>query len=236
MTISLKGKNAIVTGAAAGIGTAYARALAAEGVNVAVCDVKPEIMDLAEELRVMGVQAKGWIANTSVPEDVRTVVDGAVDAFGGVDILISNAGTLEYCQADDPLDKTLIDYDSMVGTNLKGLFLFGRAVMPVMIAQGGGEIVNVATDHMVTCGSPNDICPKLPTCPWADEPRIMGADYADLCESSKWSETASSTGPSHFSASRSGVRNWRAVLEAYWTRRPSGRPDQSTRSRCYRFG
>ncbi|HEY5681089.1 MAG TPA: SDR family oxidoreductase, partial [Pseudomonadales bacterium] len=154
MSVSLRGKNAIVTGAAVGIGPAYAEALAAEGVNVAVCDIREEILELPARLEAHGVRSVGWKADVSVPEDVRKVVDGTVEAFGGIDILISNAGKCWVSVADDDLDKTIADYEGMVGTNLKGEYLMGRAVIAEMLKQGrGGEIVNVATDHMVTCGS-----------------------------------------------------------------------------------
>jgi len=188
MTVSLKGKNAIVTGAAVGIGPAYAEALAAEGCNVAVCDIRGEILDLPAKLEAKGVKAVGWVADVSVPEDVRKVVDGTVAAFGGIDILISNAGQCVPSMADDDLDKTLGDYDSMVGTNLKGEFMIGRAVIDQLLKQGrGGEIVNVATDHMFTCGSPFELCPKLDTCPWKDAPRPSGGgEVMDIYDASKW--------------------------------------------------
>jgi NAD(P)-dependent dehydrogenase (short-subunit alcohol dehydrogenase family) len=188
MTVSLKGKCAIVTGAAVGIGPAYAKALAAEGVNVAVCDIREEIMDLPTLLETSGVQSVGFVADVSVPEDVRRVVDGTVAALGGIDILVSNAGKCWVSVPDDDLDKAIADYEGMIGTNLKGEFMMGRAVIDQLLKQGrGGEIVNVATDHMVTCGSPNEICPKLEACPWADAPRPTGGgEVMDLYDASKW--------------------------------------------------
>ena len=64
--------------------------------------------------------------------DVRRVVDGTKAAFGSIDILISNAGIWGASVADDDLSKTLDDYERIVGTNLKGEYLFGRAVIPIM--------------------------------------------------------------------------------------------------------
>jgi NAD(P)-dependent dehydrogenase (short-subunit alcohol dehydrogenase family) len=90
--VELAGKRAIVTGAAVGIGNAYARALAKKGVHVAVCDVREEIDDLPDVLRKSGVESAGWRADVSNPSDVRRVVDGARDAFGGIDLLVNNAG------------------------------------------------------------------------------------------------------------------------------------------------
>jgi len=186
--VKLKGRNAIVTGAAVGLGSSYAKALAQEGVNVAVCDLREEIHEVAEILRTMGVNAVSYQGDVSDPAHVRAVVDGAVEEFGSIDILVNNAGVWGASVADDDLDKSIEDYDQIVGTNLKGEYLFGRAVIPIMIEQGrGGEIVNIATDHMVTCGTPYFCCPKLETCPWGDSPRPTGGgDAMDLYDAAKW--------------------------------------------------
>ncbi len=184
----IRGKTAIVTGAAVGLGRAYAHALARAGADVSVCDVRDEIESVANSLRSAGVKVRGWRADVAEQSDVRRVVDATLGTFGRIDILINNAGVWGASLADDDLDKTEADYDRIVGTNLRGTFLFGRAVIAAMLAQGsGGEIVNVATDHMVTCGTPNDVCPKLPGCPWKDSPRPTGGGpIMDLYDASKW--------------------------------------------------
>ena len=186
--VKLKGKSAIVTGAAVGLGSSYAKALAQEGVNIAVCDLREEIHEVAGSLRALGVNAVSYQGDVSDPDHVRTVVDGARAEFGSIDILVNNAGVWGVSVADDDLDKSLEDYEQIVGTNLKGEYLFGRAVIPIMIEQGkGGEIVNIATDHMVTCGTPYFCCPKLETCPWGDSPRPTGGgDAMDLYDAGKW--------------------------------------------------
>ena len=186
--VKLKGKSAIVTGAAVGLGSSYAKALAQEGVNIAVCDLREEIHEVAGSLRALGVNAVSYQGDVSDPDHVRTVVDGARAEFGSIDILVNNAGVWGVSVADDDLDKSLEDYEQIVGTNLKGEYLFGRAVIPIMIEQGkGGEIVNIATDHMVTCGTPYFCCPKLDTCPWGGSPRPTGGgDAMDLYDAGKW--------------------------------------------------
>ena len=186
--VKLKGKSAIVTGAAVGLGSSYAKALAQEGVNIAVCDLREEIHEVAGGLRALGVNAVSYQGDVSDPDHVRTVVDGARAEFGSIDILVNNAGVWGVSVADDDLDKSLEDYEQIVGTNLKGEYLFGRAVIPIMIEQGkGGEIVNIATDHMVTCGTPYFCCPKLDTCPWGDLRRPTGGgDAMDLYDAGKW--------------------------------------------------
>ena len=186
--VKLKGKSAIVTGAAVGLGSSYAKALAQEGVNIAVCDLREEIHEVAGSLRALGVNAVSYQGDVSDPDHVRTVVDGARAEFGSIDILVNNAGVWGVSVADDDLDKSLEDYEQIVGTNLKGEYLFGRAVIPIMIEQGkGGEIVNIATDHMVTCGTPYFCCPKLEACSWGDSPRPTGGgDAMDLYDAGKW--------------------------------------------------
>jgi len=186
--VELKGRIALVTGAAVGLGNAYARALAREGVNVAVCDVRPEIEALVADLRAIGVKAAGWHADVSQAVDVRRVVDATIAEFGRIDILVNNAGIWAGSVADDDLDKSLADYEKLVGTNLKGEYLFGRAVIAHMLKSGhGGEIINISTDHVHTCGTPYHVCPKLPSCPWRDAPRpTAGGTIMDLYDASKW--------------------------------------------------
>lgn len=189
MSVSLKGRNAIVTGAAVGIGNAYARALAREGCNVAVIDLRPDIADLPKELEKSGVRSFAVQGDVSRPDEVRAFVDKVAGTFGGVDILINNAGQCWVSLVDDDLEKVEKDYEGMVGTNLRGEYLMGRAVIPLMLKQGrGGEIINIGTDHGVTCGSPNEICTHVElTCPWHETPRPTGGGTVlDIYDASKY--------------------------------------------------
>lgn len=184
----LDGKVAIVTGAAVGIGSAFARALAAEGARLSLCDVRAEVADLAREI---GAEALAAEADVSKPDDVRRVVEATKRAFGRIDVLVNNAGVWAASLPTDDLAKTIRDYDLLVGTNLKGSFLFGRAVIPGMIAQGGGDIVNVCTDHVQTCGSPFELShDDAPGCPWAGQPPrpTGGGPGMDLYDASKWGQ------------------------------------------------
>ena len=184
----LDGKVAIVTGAAVGIGSAFARALAAAGARLSLCDVRDEVMELARELGKPTLAAR---ADVSKAEDVRRVVATTLRELGRIDVLVNNAGVWAASLPTDGVEKTMRDYDSLVGTNLKGSFLFGRAVIPGMIALGGGEIVNVCTDHVQTCGSPYELShDDAPDCPWAGQPpRPTGGGLGmDLYDASKWGQ------------------------------------------------
>ena len=182
----LNGKVAIVTGAAVGIGNAIARALHAEGARLSVCDVREEVNVLAGELGALAT-----IADVAQPEDVRRVVVSTLKRFGRIDVLVNNAGVWAGSLPTDDLEKTQRDYDYLVGVNLKGSFLFGRAVIPHLIAQGGGDIINVCTDHVQTCGSPFELThDDAPNCPHkAIAPRPTGGGPGmDLYDASKWGQ------------------------------------------------
>lgn len=182
----LDGKTAVVTGAAVGLGNAFARALAAEGACLGVCDVREEITDLGRELATPAVAMR---ADVSDADQVRAFIDGTLERFGSIDVLVSNAGVWADTTATDGIDKTLADAQRVVGTNLKGVFLCGRAVMPTMIEQGGGHIINICTDHVHTCGSPYELShDDAPGCPYIDiAPRPTGGGTnMDLYDAAKW--------------------------------------------------
>lgn len=139
----LTGKTAIVTGAARGIGRVIAEELARNGANLALCDLKAEwLEDTAQAVRALGVKAHCLAVNVSSGEDVNNAVDKAVDVFGGVDILVNNAGITK--------DGLLIrmseeDWDAVLDVNLKGTFLFTKAVARPMMKSRQGVIVNIAS-------------------------------------------------------------------------------------------
>ena len=184
----LDGKVALVTGAAVGLGNAFARALAVEGARLSVCDVRDEVTELSHAIGEPVLTIK---ADVSKAEDVRRVVDTTTRELGSIDVLVNNAGVWAMSMPTDSLEKSIKDYDYLVGTNLKGVFMFGRAVIPIMIAQGGGDIVNICTDHVQTCGSPWELShDDAPNCPWAGKPPrpTGGGPVMDLYDASKWAQ------------------------------------------------
>lgn len=184
----LDGKVALVTGAAVGLGNAFARALAAAGARLCVSDVRDEVMDLGRDLGKTSLAMKADVCNS---DDVRKVVDATRTRFDRIDILVNNAGVWAGSMPTDSIEKSIKDYDYLVGTNLKGSFLFGRAIIPLMIDQGGGEIVNICTDHVQTCGSPWELGhDDAPDCPWGGQaPRPTGGGPGmDLYDASKWGQ------------------------------------------------
>lgn len=188
MTASINGRRAIVTGAAQGLGLAYARALAKAGAHVAVCDINPAIEGLAADLAAHGGSAWAAVADVSSPDDVRRFVDGAALRLGGIDAVVSNAGVcVPTSPVSDPWDKVISDYDRTLDANLRGAYLVGRAAIPYLVHQGG-DIVNVTTDHIHTCGWPTALDhADTPACPWAATRRPPGGGAAfDVYDASKW--------------------------------------------------
>ncbi len=135
-------KSAIVTGAAAGIGAATARLLAAEGAAVMVADVDPAGEAVAAAIRADGGRA--WFVPTDVTrsEDARRVVERTVAETGRLDVLHNNAGILV---VGDVTTITEVDWNRCLGINLTGAFLLSKFAVPAMAAVGGGVIVNTAS-------------------------------------------------------------------------------------------
>ncbi|MFT6291535.1 MAG: NAD(P)-dependent dehydrogenase (short-subunit alcohol dehydrogenase family) [Ilumatobacter sp.] len=139
----LVGRVAVVTGAAQGIGWATAERLVAEGCKVVITDRQESVIEIAS---AMG--ATGHVGDVADAHHVRSVVDATVAAYGTVDIMVSNAGEVRQSGPRDEWDHAAVAFDQVIGSNTKGAFLFGRAVAPIMIKGGGGDIVNISTDHV----------------------------------------------------------------------------------------
>jgi NAD(P)-dependent dehydrogenase (short-subunit alcohol dehydrogenase family) len=140
---TLRGRVAIVTGASQGIGRAIAVELARVGADVVVCSRRAAALEaVAADVRTLGRRAVPLAADVGDAQAVERVVGTTVDQFGRIDILVNNAGY----RIRSPLeDLPHAEWDAMVRTNLTGVFLFCQAVGRVMIAQGGGKIVNVTS-------------------------------------------------------------------------------------------
>ncbi len=142
--INLKGKTAIVTGGSKGIGYGMALGLATVGANVVIVSRNiEEGRAAAKDCEAKGVKAHAISCDVTNSAAVASMVAEAAKTFGQIDILINNAGMNIRKPLVDVLDS---DWDTVINTNLKGVFLVGREVTKQMIAQGkGGKIVNVAS-------------------------------------------------------------------------------------------
>jgi 3-oxoacyl-[acyl-carrier protein] reductase len=136
-----QGTVAIVTGGGAGIGRATCRAFAREGAAVAVVDLKGADA-VASEIAAAGGQAAAFTADVARAADVQAVVDGVIDRFGRIDVLVNNAGVGRPGRIEDVTEE---EWDRTLAIDLKAHFLACRAVVPHMRRQGRGHIVNVAS-------------------------------------------------------------------------------------------
>ena len=139
----LSDKVAVITGGAGGIGVVYARALCEAGAAVVIADVAAEAADRAAEgLERDGFRAAGTAVDVRSGDSAKAMAQVAVDAFGGIDILVNNAAIMTdlppFGLADIPVD----EWDRVMNVNLRGPLLCAQAVAPSMVSRGGGRIVN----------------------------------------------------------------------------------------------
>jgi 3-oxoacyl-[acyl-carrier protein] reductase len=139
----LKDKVALVTGASRGIGHASSLALAKEGATVvAAARTKGDLDTLVDAITKQGGRAKAVTCDVTKSADVAACVNAAVAAYGRIDILVNNAGIGGYRPF---LDWTEADYDRIMAVNAKSTWLFAKEVIPHMLKQGGGNIVNLSS-------------------------------------------------------------------------------------------
>ncbi|MBM7518679.1 SDR family NAD(P)-dependent oxidoreductase [Nocardioides nitrophenolicus] len=137
----LESKIAIVTGAGQGIGQAIAVKLAAEGATVVVTDIdEASAKETAEEI---GAGAIGIATDVTDRTSVDAMVDQVVARFGRVDVLVNNAG---WDKAEPFVDSEPETWDRVIAINLYGVLNTSKKVLPLMIAQGGGRVVNLGSD------------------------------------------------------------------------------------------
>jgi 3-hydroxybutyrate dehydrogenase len=144
--MKLKDKSAIITGAASGIGKEIAIIFAREGAKVAIADMNQAAADAtAAEIKASGAQAMGVVMDVTDEKAVNDGVAAVAKAFGGVDILISNAGI----QIVHPLEEfTYADWKKMLAIHVDGAFLTTRACLPLMYKSGrGGSIIYMGSVH-----------------------------------------------------------------------------------------
>lgn len=148
----LDGKVAIITGASRGLGAGMSMALAEAGADMVIVARSISLLEeVAIKIKKLGRQVLPLQVDVSNKSDVDMMVKKAVDTFGEINILVCNAGINRRSPSEDFTEK---DWDDVINTNLKGVFLCNQAVGRVMIKQGGGKIINVASTSSVT-GGPN---------------------------------------------------------------------------------
>ena len=140
-----KGKTAIVTGAASGIGLGIAKALAHAGANIVLADLRPEPLEVARKaIEAIGVRAVGVTIDVSDAESVAAAGQAALDAFGALHIAVNNAGVAMH---GTPVEQvTPEEWDWVIGVNVKGVINGIRTFVPMIRSHGlGGHVVNTGS-------------------------------------------------------------------------------------------
>ena len=154
--MDLRDKVVLVTGGARGIGRGIALSLARQGVHVAIADLyesgtgtagyalanERQVNNVVEEIRSYGVQALGVPVDVTKAALVESMVDTVITQFGSIDILCNNAGVID---SGLVVDMSEAQWDSIMDVNVKGVFLCSKAVIPTMLHNGLGRIVNISS-------------------------------------------------------------------------------------------
>jgi len=158
--MTLNGKTALVTGAAQGIGRDIALALAADGADIAICDVNLEAAQkTAADIEAKGRKALALKTNVASSDDVNAMVEQTIQKFGRIDILVNNAGITRDGLILRMKDE---DWDLVLSINLKGAFLCTKAALKHMTKQRSGTIINIASivGAMGNAGQANYVASK----------------------------------------------------------------------------
>jgi 3-oxoacyl-[acyl-carrier protein] reductase len=142
--VRLEGKVALITGAGKGIGRTTAITFANEGGKVVVVDKDKTCEDTAEEIAKSGHESLALVCDVSISKQVQDMVAATVSKFGRIDVLVNNAG-VELHGIKTPMETTEEQWDYHMNNNLKNYFLCSKYVVPHMIKNGGGSIVNITS-------------------------------------------------------------------------------------------
>lgn len=140
----LEGKTALITGASRGIGKAIAHRFAIEGASIAITNITEdeEFLSTVDEIKAFNVKIKGYVSNASDFFGSQKVIDEVINDFGKIDILVNNAGITR-----DTLLMRMTEeqWDAVISVNLKSVFNLTKAVLPSMLKQKSGSIINISS-------------------------------------------------------------------------------------------
>lgn len=140
---SVKDKNVIITGGNKNLGLGITKAFCEQGANVVIMASSDSVLDVAKDLTSQGFKVFGVQVDLSKKEDIETAFKSALELLGGkLDVLVNNAGIIRRSKAED---FSFEDWQDVINVNLNAVFVLSQLAGNVMIAQGGGKIINTAS-------------------------------------------------------------------------------------------
>jgi NAD(P)-dependent dehydrogenase (short-subunit alcohol dehydrogenase family) len=147
----LTGKSIVVTGAGGNLGGCMAMLLASRGARLTLSDInKVSLAKRRDLILQQGGEAQAHVADVTREGDLQALMDAAVAAFGGLDVLVNNAGLIGQENAIGVLDVPAELWDRTLDINLKSVFLASKCALPHLVRRGGGAIINISSDSSVT--------------------------------------------------------------------------------------
>ena len=143
--MSLNGKVVLVTGARQGLGKSISLGMAEAGADLVICDRVTDdgkLAETAKEIEALGKRALAISADVRLKDQVQNVMKRTADEFGTIDILVNNSGINIRCMLPEMTEEI---WDSMIDTNVMGVFLYTQVVAPYMMKQKYGKIINMAS-------------------------------------------------------------------------------------------
>lgn len=217
----LSGRVALVTGGSSGLGVQFAKALANQGADIALCARRMEKLEaVKKEVEAMGVKCFIHKCDVTCSQEITETVNAVLEHYGKIDILVNNAGLGLAEPAESQSDET---WETMINTNLNGVYYFAREVGRSMKEKGYGRIINIGSIHSSVA---------MPFTPLTAYNTTKGA-VAILTKSlaNEWAKTGitvNAIGPAYFASEMTqdvlAGEGFQKVVEAYC---PMGRPGQA---------
>lgn len=187
----LTGKVALVTGASSGLGVQFAKALANQGADLAICARRMDRLEkVKEEIEAMGVKCYIHSCDVTKTEDIVAMVNDTIAHYGKIDILVNNAG-LGLCEPATEFKES--SWKKMIDTNLNAVFFFAREVAKHMIKAGYGRIINIGSIHSTVSMNGNPLAAYATT-----KGAVLMMTKTLACEWAKTGVTVNAIGPGYF--------------------------------------